>query len=93
MSVKEFKFVSWVLYISTSVWVLRTPNANQNSHFQRFSAKKQKKQEFCSKFLQKTRFFEFALKRWSTVLLQKTNNLQLIVGKSGFLREKAVFWE
>ena len=26
----------WVLYISTSVWVLRTPNAGWNDHFQRF---------------------------------------------------------
>ena len=25
-----------VLYISTSVWVLRTPNAGRNDHFQRF---------------------------------------------------------
>ena len=25
-----------VLYISTSVWVLHTPNAGQNLHFQRF---------------------------------------------------------
>ena len=27
----------WVLYISTSVWVLRTPKAGLNSHFQCFS--------------------------------------------------------
>ena len=29
-----------VLYILTSVWVLRTPNAGRNSHFQRFFCKK-----------------------------------------------------
>ena len=28
--------VSHMLYISTSVWLLRTPNAGQNSHFQHF---------------------------------------------------------
>ena len=38
-----------VLYISTSVWVLRTPNARRNSHLQRFLCKKAlKKQEICS---------------------------------------------
>ena len=42
---------SRLLYISTSVWVLRTPNAGQNGHFQRFLCKKpKKKQEICSKF-------------------------------------------
>ena len=45
-----------LLYILTSVWVLRTPNAGRNSHFQRFCCKKLKKQEICSKFLQKTVF-------------------------------------
>ena len=29
-----------MLYISTSVWVLRTPNAGRNSHFQRFLLQK-----------------------------------------------------
>ena len=52
-------FYSNLLYISTSVWVLCTPNAGQNSHFQRFCGKKLKK-ERCSKILQKTRFFKFA---------------------------------
>ena len=48
---------SLLLYISTSVWVLRTPNAGRNSHFQCFLRKKAKKrQEICSKILQKTRF-------------------------------------
>ena len=55
-----------MLYISTSVWVLRTPNAGRNSHFQHFSAKSLKKQDICSKFLQKTCFFKFSTKRWST---------------------------
>ena len=41
---------SALLYISTSVWVLRTPNAGQNSYFWRFCCKKPKKQEICSKF-------------------------------------------
>ena len=49
------------LYISTSVWVLRTPHARRNSHFQRFCCKKPKYSkkfaEICSKFLQKTGFF------------------------------------
>ena len=27
---------NWVLYIWTSVWVLRTPNAGRNNHFQHF---------------------------------------------------------
>ena len=31
-----------MLYILTSVWVLRTPNTGQNSHFQRFCAKRWK---------------------------------------------------
>ena len=29
-----------VLYISTNVWVLRTPNAGRNGHFQHFLCKK-----------------------------------------------------
>ena len=31
------------MYISTRVWVLRTPNAGRNGHFQRFLCKKTKK--------------------------------------------------
>ena len=40
-----------VLYISTSVWVLRTPNAGRNSHFQHFFMQKRKKitANFCKK--------------------------------------------
>ena len=43
-----------MLYISTSVWVLRTPNAGWNSHFHFFFAKKLKKSKkyaanFCKK--------------------------------------------
>ena len=46
-----------MLYISTSVWVLRTPNAGQNLHFQhclcykaekKFAAKFSKKMDFLS---------------------------------------------
>ena len=63
-----------LLYISTSVWVLRTPNAGWNSHFQRFCCKKPKKQEICRNLQQifaKNSFFKFAPKRWLTVLLPK----------------------
>ena len=46
-----------MLYILTSVWVLRTLNAGQKSHFKGFQWQKaKKKQEICSKFLQKTVF-------------------------------------
>ena len=46
-----------MLYILTSVWVLRTPKAGQHSHFQHFFCKKAKqKQEIWHKFLQKTHF-------------------------------------
>ena len=46
--------MAWMLYILTSIWVLRTPNAGRNRHFQHFSAKKlKKKQKICSKFQQK----------------------------------------
>ena len=46
-----------MLYISTSVWVLRTLNDGRNSHFQHFLCNKAfKKQEICSKILPKTRF-------------------------------------
>ena len=38
----QYYFLIWrsfcMLYISTSVWVLRTPNAGRNSHFQHFPA-------------------------------------------------------
>ena len=66
---------SWfpLLYILTSIWVLRMPNAGRISHFQHFCCKKaKKKKEICSKFLQKNRFFKFAPERWSTVLFPKT---------------------
>ena len=62
-----------LLYISTSVWVLHTPKAGWNSHFQHFCAKKVKKQEICSKILKKHVFFKFAPKRWSTVLFPKNS--------------------
>ena len=43
-----------LLYILTSVWVLRTPNAGRNSHFQRFWLQKARKSK---KFAAKNRFF------------------------------------
>ena len=49
-----------MLYILTSFWVLRTPKAGRNSHFQRFSAKKLKKAGNLEQNFAKTRFFEFA---------------------------------
>ena len=43
----------FLLHISTSVWVLRTPNARRKSHFQRFCCKKNfKKQEISINFQQ-----------------------------------------
>ena len=61
------KFLIDVLYILASVWVLSTPNAGWNSHFQCFCCKKPKK---CKKFaanFNKKQFFLFAPERWSTV--------------------------
>ena len=58
-----------MLYISTSVWVLRMSKAGQNSHaFLRLKAKKEKNllQNF-----EKTGFLDFAPKRWSSVLFPK----------------------
>ena len=50
-------FCCCLLFISTSIWVLRTPNAGQNLHFNIFHAKNlkknAKKQQICSKVLQK----------------------------------------
>ena len=40
---------SLVLYISTMVWVLRTPHAGWNMHFQHFLCWKAKKKKNCSK--------------------------------------------
>ena len=45
-----------VLYISTSIWVLRTPNFGWNMRFQRFlclKAKNCKKEEIWCKILEK----------------------------------------
>ena len=36
-------YVKYLLHISTSVWVLRFPNAGLNSHFQHFCTKQLKK--------------------------------------------------
>ena len=41
-----------MLYISTSVWVLCTPNAGQNLNFQHFSCLEAKKRKKVRKFLQ-----------------------------------------
>ena len=60
----------YVLYFSTSVWVLR--NAGQNTHFQHFKQRKAKKaRNLQQNFAKKNTFFKFAPKRWSTVLFQK----------------------
>ena len=50
--------IYWILlYILTSIWVLGTPKAIQNSHFQHFFViQSKKKQKICSKILQKTNF-------------------------------------
>ena len=60
---------SGVLYISTSVWVLHTPNAGLNSHFQHFFYNKAKiSKKFAANFCTKTCFFKLAPKCWSTDL-------------------------
>ena len=65
-----YKKVDYVLYILTSVWVLRTPNAGRNGHFQHFFCKKaQKSKKFAANFCKK-HFFKFASERWSTVILR-----------------------
>ena len=48
----------WLLYISTSVWVLHKPNAGQNSHAHRFFWKKalKKAKKFAAKFFKKQFF-------------------------------------
>ena len=47
--------------------------------FSLFAAKKlKKKQEICSKFLQKTVFFKFAPERWLTVLFPKMFTIPLM---------------
>ena len=54
-----------MLYILTSVWVLRTPKAGQNN------AKMQKSNKLSAKFgpkFSKKEVFKFAPKRWSIIL-------------------------
>ena len=58
-----------MLHISTSVWVLRTPNAIVI--FSIFNSKKLKKARNLQQNLAKITFFKFAPKRWSTVLFPK----------------------
>ena len=54
-SVKIPKF--YLLYISTSVWVLGTPNAGRNSHFQHKAEKTQKNDKLGVKFSIQTFFW------------------------------------
>ena len=68
-----------VLYILTSVWVLRTQKAGWNCHFLHFYGKKLKKQEICSKFLQNTGFWKFASKRWPSVSLGIKHSISVLV--------------
>ena len=44
------------MYIQTSLWVLHTPNAGGNSHFQLFYDKKLEKQEICNQNFAKNTF-------------------------------------
>ena len=60
-----------VLYFWTSIWMLRTPNAGRNSHFQCFLCKKAKKARNLKQNFAKNTFFKFAPERWSTVLFPK----------------------
>ena len=65
-------------------------------YFNIFNGKSFKKQEIWSKILQKTRFFKFAPKRWSTENFTPNNpkmtrsgsDLQLFIGKHLFLEKK-----
>ena len=62
-----------MFYILTRVWVLHTPNAGPNIHFQCFfcykGAKKvQKSKKFAEKYNKKMGILKFAPKRWSKVL-------------------------
>ena len=68
MNKEKNKFWTVGIFIANS-WGHRVlyikPNAGPNSHFQRFLCKKaKKKQEICSKILQKTHFFKFAPECW-----------------------------
>ena len=68
-----------LLYILTSDWVLRTPNAGQNMLLNIFNAEKLK---FAAKFGKK-QFFKFAPKHWS----QKNH---VFIAKTHFHMQKAV---
>ena len=86
--------IGCVLYISTSVWVLRTPNAGRNDHFQRFySFFLEKNKKFAANFSKKE-FFKFAPEHWWTVLLPKNELFPL---KSRFYLKSrgksSFFWE
>ena len=48
-----------VLYILTSLWVLRMPNAGRNSNFQGFLCKKPKKARILQQISAKNSFFAF----------------------------------
>ena len=80
--------ISPLWYISTSVWVLHTPNAGPNGHFLIFCAKKLKSTTLVPKKVTnlwqnsaKKGFLKFAPKHWSRVLFpppQKKNSFSLI---------------
>ena len=70
-----------LLYISTSVWMLRTPNAGRNSNFQpffckkpekrkKFAANSSKKQGFLSLHQNAGRLFFWGIKQWTSILVQ-----------------------
>ena len=60
-----------MLYISTAFGCCTLQTLVEIVIFSVFNVKMLKKQEICSKILQKTCFFKFEPKRWSTVLFLK----------------------
>ena len=91
-----------MLHILTRVWVLRTPNSGQNSHFQRFLCKKAKKsKKFAAKFCKKHVFLSLHQNAGRLFYSQKNelfpifykigSESQLFVDKTVFLEKKAHF--
>ena len=88
--------------ISTSVWVLRTPNAGWNSHFQGFYSFFLEKAKYLQQISSKTRFLKFAPERWSTVFFPKNDlfscltknhcDLQHFTCENVFLEKKVNFF-
>ena len=62
---------NWMLFILTSIWVLRTPNVGRNSHFQRFFCKKAKKARNLHQIFAKNTFFWVCTQTPITVLFPK----------------------